>query len=105
MISRKLVFHNKTLSMDVIAKHIVFSGRVQGVGFRFTALNIANRYELKGFVKNIPDGDVEMFVQGTAESIDDCIRDLQDSFTGTISHIDINEVTPDPKLTDFRITF
>jgi acylphosphatase len=91
--------------MDVIAKHIVFSGRVQGVGFRFTALNIANRYKLKGFVKNLPDGDVEMLAQGTAEMIDDCIRDLQDSFVGTISHIDIEEATPNPKLTDFRITF
>jgi acylphosphatase len=91
--------------MDVIAKHIVFSGRVQGVGFRFTALNVANRYQLKGFVKNLPDGDVEVLAQGTAEMIYDCIRDLQDSFVGTISHIDTNEVTPDPKLTDFRITF
>jgi len=91
--------------MDVIAKHIVFSGRIQGVGFRFTALNIASRYELTGYVRNIPDGDVEMLAQGPAEMIDNCVRDLQDSFVGTISHIDIEDVTPDPKLTDFRITF
>jgi acylphosphatase len=91
--------------MDVIAKHIVFSGRVQGVGFRFTALNVANRYELKGYVRNLPDGDVEMLAHGMAEMIDNCIRDLQDSFVGTISHIDIEDATPDPKLTDFRITF
>ncbi len=91
--------------MEVTAKHIVFSGRVQGVGFRFTALNVANRYGLKGYVRNLPDGEVEMLVQGPAEMIDDCIRDLQDSFVGTISHIDIEDVTPDPKLTDFRITF
>ncbi|MGD0573188.1 MAG: acylphosphatase [Sedimentisphaerales bacterium] len=91
--------------MDVIAKHIVFSGRVQGVGFRFAALNVANRYGLTGYVRNMPDGDVEMLVQGPAEMIDNCIRDLQDSFVGTISHIDIEDATPDPKLTDFRITF
>jgi acylphosphatase len=101
----KLVFRNKTLSMDVIAKHIVFSGRVQGVGFRFTALNVANRYELRGYVRNLPEGDVEMVVHGPAEMIDNCVRDLQDSFVGTISHIDIEEATPDPKFTDFRITF
>jgi acylphosphatase len=91
--------------MSLIAKHIVFSGRVQGVGFRFTALNVANRYELKGYVKNLPDGDVEMIAHGTAEMIDNCVRDLQDSFVGTISHIDIEDATPDPKLTDFKITF
>jgi len=92
-------------AMELTAKKIIFSGRVQGVGFRFTALNIASRYELKGYVRNISDGDVEMVVQGTAETIDDCIRDLQDSFVGSISHIDSEPVTPDPKLTDFRITF
>lgn len=91
--------------MDLIAKHIVFAGRVQGVGFRFTALNVANRYGLTGYVRNLPDGDVEMLAQGKLQMIDDCIRDLQDSFVGTISHIDIDEATPDPKLTDFRITF
>jgi acylphosphatase len=91
--------------MEPNARKIVFSGRVQGVGFRFTALNIASRYELKGYVRNIPAGDVEMVAQGPAEAIDDCIRDLQDSFVGSISHIDIEEATPDPKFTDFRITF
>jgi acylphosphatase len=91
--------------MEPTARKIMFSGRVQGVGFRFTALNIASRYELKGYVRNLPEGDVEMVAQGLAEMIDECIRDLQDSFVGTISHIDIEEATPDPKLTDFKITF
>jgi acylphosphatase len=91
--------------MELTARKIVFSGRVQGVGFRFTALNIASRYELKGYVRNVPDNSVEMFAQGMAEMIDECVRDLQDSFVGTINHIDIEEATPDPKITDFRITF
>jgi acylphosphatase len=91
--------------MELTARKIVFSGRVQGVGFRFTALNIASRYELNGYVRNIPDGEVEMLAQGTAEMIDECVRDLQDSFVGTINHIDIEEAIPDPKITDFRITF
>jgi acylphosphatase len=94
-----------TQAMKLTARKIVFSGRVQGVGFRFTALNIANRCELKGYVRNIPEGDVEMVAQGLAEMIDECIRDLQDSFVGSVSHIDIEEATPDPKFTDFKITF
>jgi acylphosphatase len=91
--------------MELTARKIVFSGRVQGVGFRFTALNIANRCQLTGYVRNIPDGDVEMVAQGAAEMIDECVRDIQDSFVGSISHIDIEEATPNPKITDFRITF
>ena len=91
--------------MEPTARKIVFSGRVQGVGFRFTALNIASRCQLTGYVRNVPDNSVEMFSQGSAEMIDECVRDIQDSFVGSISHIDIEETTPDPKITDFRITF
>ena len=91
--------------MKLTARKIVFSGRVQGVGFRFTALNIASRYQLTGYVRNIPNGDVEMLAQGSAEMIDECVRDIQDSFVGSINHVDIEEATPDPKFTDFRITF
>jgi len=91
--------------MELTARKIVFSGRVQGVGFRFTALNIASRYQLTGYVRNIPNGDVEMLAQGSAEMIDECVRDIQDSFVGSINHVDIEEATPDPKFTDFRITF
>ena len=47
-----------------IRKHIVFYGRVQGVGFRYYAVNKANQLGLTGWVKNLPDGTVEMEVQG-----------------------------------------
>lgn len=43
-----------------IRKHIVFYGRVQGVGFRYYAVNKANQLGLTGWVKNLPDGTVEM---------------------------------------------
>jgi acylphosphatase len=91
--------------MELTAKHIVFSGNVQGVGFRFTALNVANRYHLTGYVKNMPSGSVEMLAQGPAETIDGCVRDIEDSFTGYIRKTDVEIVPPDPKLKDFKITF
>jgi acylphosphatase len=92
--------------MDLTAKHIVFSGRVQGVGFRFTVLNIANRYHLTGYVRNMPNGaDVEMLAQGQADTIDNCTRDIQDSFAGCIRQIEVEPATPDASITDFKITF
>ena len=91
--------------MDLIAKKIVFSGQVQGVGFRFTALNIADSHKLTGYVRNLPRGGVEMLLQGPAETIDSCFRDLQDSFAGYIKQTDVQTVPPDSKLTDFKITF
>jgi acylphosphatase len=41
------------------AKQVFYSGRVQGVGFRYTVKQIASGYEITGFVRNLPDGRVE----------------------------------------------
>jgi len=91
--------------MSQTAKHIFFTGRVQGVGFRFTALRIANRCKLTGLVRNAPNGIVEMIAQGTAEDIDNCIRQIQDSFEGYLTETKIEEIPFDPKYDDFKITF
>jgi acylphosphatase len=42
------------------AKQVFYSGRVQGVGFRYTVKQIAAGYEVTGFVRNLPDGRVEL---------------------------------------------
>ena len=55
--------------MDKVAKQIIFKGRVQGVGFRYTTQRAANRYDLAGLVLNLPDGSVEAFLQGTSPNI------------------------------------
>ncbi len=49
--------------MSHTAKHVIFSGRVQGVGFRFTAHSTAIQFGLVGFVRNLPDETVDMVVQ------------------------------------------
>ncbi|MHC4462228.1 MAG: acylphosphatase [Planctomycetota bacterium] len=89
----------------MIAKHIIFIGRVQGVGFRFTAFRIANRSQLTGFVRNSPDGSVEMLAQGSSDDIDNCIRDIEESFTDYIRETKIEEIPTNPQYTDFKITF
>ena len=87
------------------ARHVIFIGRVQGVGFRYTAHRMAQRHQLTGFVRNLPDGTVEMLAQGRPEDIDDCIQDLKEYFAGYIRETKIEEIPPDPKHTDFQITF
>jgi len=89
----------------MIAKHIIFIGNVQGVGFRFTAHRIANHHQLAGFVRNVPDGNVEMLAQGKSEDIDNCILDIKDSFAGYIRQTKIEDTAPDPRYSDFKITF
>ena len=87
------------------AKYIVFSGRVQGVGFRFTAMNIANRCELTGYVRNRSDGAVEMLAQGDEQDVSDCIRDIKESFAGYIHNVETNDIPYEPGYANFKITF
>ena len=54
----------------------LFNGRVQGVGFRFRCLSIANALKLTGFVKNEYDGSVSMEVQGEGMQIERMIEKL-----------------------------
>ncbi len=52
-----------------IRRKIRWGGRCQGVGFRYTAQDLANRLGLTGWARNEPDGTVEMEVQGPAEQV------------------------------------
>ena len=56
--------------------HLRFTGRVQGVGFRWTATRAADMLGLTGWVYNAWDGSVEMEVQGDEESIAEMIRTI-----------------------------
>ena len=89
----------------MVARHIIFIGRVQGVGFRFTAHRMASRHQLAGFVRNLSNGSVEMLAQGTSDDIEDCIQDLKEYYPGYIREMNVEEIPPDPQHTDFRITF
>ena len=89
--------------MDQIAKHIIFTGRVQGVGFRYTTYRIARGYDVTGFVRNLSDGTVEMLAQGPADEVDRCIREVQDSFAGYIRDARIEQIPCNPRYSDFGI--
>ena len=75
-----------------IRQHIVFYGRVQGVGFRYYAVNKANQLGLTGWVKNLPDGTVEMEVQGEEPLIDQLIIFLQNRTYIWIEKLDARSI-------------
>ena len=45
-------------------REIRYAGRVQGVGFRFTVKSVATQFDVTGFVRNLPDGQVQLVVEG-----------------------------------------
>jgi acylphosphatase len=49
---------------------ILYSGHVQGVGFRYTAKTVATGFEIAGIVRNLPDGRVELVAEGTREELE-----------------------------------
>jgi len=55
----------------IIHKNIRITGRVQGVGFRYACRNIAYLLEIKGFVRNLPDGDVYIEAEGKRVQMDE----------------------------------
>lgn len=83
---------------DKIRKHIIFYGRVQGVGFRYYAVNKANQLGLTGWVRNLPDETVEMEVQGEESLIDELIIFLQNRTYIWIERLDAKSI---PLVDDF----
>ena len=71
----------------MIRKHIVFNGRVQGVGFRYRAKHAADMYGATGWIINNPDGTVTMEVQGSEEQIDKVLIAIEKSL-----YIKINDM-------------
>ncbi len=60
-----------------ITKHVIISGRVQGVGFRYFTKKSAESLGVSGWVKNLRSGDVEAVLQGSSESIDEMMNRLE----------------------------
>lgn len=63
---------------------IHYSGRVQGVGFRYTAQNIALQYNVHGYVRNLPDGRVELVMEGSESEMDQVVGRLKERMGGFI---------------------
>lgn len=76
----------------MIRKHIVFSGRVQGVGFRWRAGQAARLYDCTGWCRNEWDGSVTMEIQGKEEDVDKVLESLENGRFIWIHHMDVTEV-------------
>ena len=68
--------------MSRLRLHILYSGRVQGVGFRYTVKALVRGFEVSGNVRNLPDGRVELMAEGTQEELEAFRRAIQDCEVG-----------------------
>lgn len=84
-------------------RRIIYSGRVQGVGFRMTARRIAGRYQVSGFVRNLPDGTVELVAAGPGDEVDRFLEAVANAMPGCIAGIDETALTEERPGQGFEI--
>jgi acylphosphatase len=75
------------------AVRVLFRGRVQGVGFRATTAAIASRLHLEGFVRNLPDGRVEV-VCCQGDGLNKLLEALESAYPGYIQGTDVEALEP-----------
>ena len=85
--------------------HVFYSGRVQGVGFRYTAERFALELGLVGWVKNLPDSRVEVVCEGPKEKIDDFLRRLVQELGPYIHKTACDWETPTNEFREFSVEF
>ena len=78
-----------------VCKRVLYRGRVQGVGFRYTTLGIAKRYNVTGFVRNLTDGRVELVAEGEAAEVERFLRAVADVMADYVEHQDVSDETPE----------
>ena len=80
------------------------SGRVQGVGFRYFCRGLAERSGLSGWVKNMPNGEVELEAQGPQESVGKFLEEVKKAFPGArVENLKTDERPPEPGAQGFEI--
>ena len=90
---------------SMTTRRIIYEGRVQGVGFRWTAKELARGYDVLGTVRNMPDGTVEMVVAGERGEVAEFLRDLRED-SAVAHHIKgavEEEIATLPELKGFTI--
>ena len=88
----------------LVARKFIISGQVQGVGYRYFAQRSAARHQVRGYVRNLDDGRVEAFAQGTAKQVDEFKHDLVAGPTySKVDEIEETVLEPTTAYSTFRI--
>ncbi len=87
-----------------VARHFLISGRVQGVGFRYFTQAVAGREGLHGWVRNTPDGRVEVQAEGEADAIERFDRALRHGPPGArVDEVEVEAGEPHGRETGFFV--
>lgn len=88
----------------IVARRFLIGGRVQGVGFRMFAQDVASIEGVHGYVRNLPDARVEVFVEGDQASVDRVERAMRRGpSSARVESFDVEPATGTGRATGFHI--
>jgi|SRR5690348_1123247 acylphosphatase len=93
----------QAMTEEPVREEVRFSGRVQGVGFRYTVNETARRFAVTGFVENLPDGRVRLVVESTAGEIDRFVAAVEAEMRRYITGVDRRREPAVGEFADFGI--
>jgi acylphosphatase len=85
-----------------VCKRVLYSGHVQGVGFRYTTRGLADGFDVAGYVRNLPTGDVELVAEGPEDQVQGFLAAVAQRMAGYIERTTAQDVPPTGQ-TGFRI--
>jgi len=88
-----------------VRRTVFYSGRVQGVGFRFTTCRLAEDHTVTGLVRNLPDGRVELVAEGSADELDRFLEAVRRTLGANISTAVVDESPATGSFNSFQIAF
>jgi acylphosphatase len=92
------------VAMNMIKRTSYFSGNVQGVGFRYTAQQVARSFNVTGTVRNLDDGRVELVAEGEQKEIQAFLAAIEQKMQGNIRERTDDDAPATGRFPDFRVT-
>ncbi|HWE36770.1 MAG TPA: acylphosphatase [Isosphaeraceae bacterium] len=88
----------------MVRRRAFYHGRVQGVGFRYTARRLAGGFEVAGFVRNLRDGRVELLAEGPGPEVAAFLDAIRSEFGDKIRGVELLDEAPgEPPVLGFEI--
>ena len=88
-----------------VRRHVIYRGRVQGVFFRATSYDLSRSFQVVGYVRNAPDGTVELEAEGPLSEVDGFLAAVANHFKHNITAARASDVPARGDERDFRIRY
>jgi acylphosphatase len=104
---RDTIMSSSKTSIEIIARRVLISGKVQGVGFRYSLAERARNLNIQGWCRNLPDGRLEAWLQGTLAPMTEILAWIeQGPPQSVVEHVDVeNQAVLEPMLSETIQTF